>query len=55
MMLSISTSMLLILDVVLWLHTALWLSGVILGWFSLWWYILPLRYRWIARPRQRKP
>ncbi|HEY0806289.1 MAG TPA: DUF6328 family protein [Pseudonocardiaceae bacterium] len=49
MMLSISTSMLLILDVVLGLRTALWLSGAILGWFSLWWYILPLRYRWIGR------
>ena len=54
MMLSISTSMLLILDVVLGLRTALWLSGGLLCWFSLWWYILPLRYRW-ARPARRRP
>jgi hypothetical protein len=51
MMLSISTAMLLILDVVLGLRIALWLSSGILCWFSLWWYVLPLRYRWRARPR----
>lgn len=51
MMLSISTAMLLILDVVLGLRIALWLSGGMLCWFSLWWYVLPLRYRWRARPR----
>lgn len=51
MMLSISTSMLLILDVVLGLRTAVWLSGGMLCWFSLLWYVLPLRYRWRARPR----
>jgi hypothetical protein len=51
MMLSISMAMLLILDVVLDLRIALWLSGGLLCWFSLWWYVLPLRYRWRARPR----
>ena len=51
MMLSISTAMLLILDVVLGLKIAFWLSGGMLCWFSLWWYVLPLRYRWRARSR----
>ncbi|HEX4705779.1 MAG TPA: DUF6328 family protein [Pseudonocardiaceae bacterium] len=45
MMLSLAMAMLLILDVTLGAAAALWITGGILGWFSMWWYVLPMRYR----------
>jgi hypothetical protein len=47
LMLTLGSSLLLILDVVLDTRTALWATGGILAWFSLWWYVVPL---WCRTP-----
>jgi hypothetical protein len=52
LMLSLSSALLLILDIVLGTDIAAWVAGAILGWFGFWWYALPL---WLlARNRRRR-
>ena len=50
MMMALSSSLLLILDVVVGTHRAAWLTGGTIGWFGLWWYAAPL---W-SRARHRR-
>ncbi|AHI00496.1 DUF6328 family protein [Kutzneria viridogrisea] len=45
LMLSLAAALLLILDVVLGTHLAVWITGGIVGWFSLLWYVVPLWFR----------
>jgi hypothetical protein len=45
MMLSLAMAILLILDGTLGTTGAMWITGGILCWFSMWWYVLPMRYR----------
>ncbi|MGY0235738.1 DUF6328 family protein [Longispora urticae] len=52
LMLSLSSSMLLILDVVLGTGPASWFTAGTVGWFCLWWYIVPLWSR--ARHARRE-
>lgn len=42
LMLALTSSLLLILDVVIGTHRALWIAGGTFGWFTLWWYVAPL-------------
>jgi hypothetical protein len=42
LMLALTSSLLLILDVVVGTHRALWIAGGTLAWFGLWWYLAPL-------------
>lgn len=51
LMLALSSSMMLILDVVLGTQRAVWITGGVLMWFVMWWYVLPMWAR--ARNRQR--
>ncbi len=48
LMLALASAMMLILDVVLGTRTAVWITAGLLGWFSLWWYVLPLCCRILA-------
>jgi hypothetical protein len=50
LMLSLSFALLLILDVVLGSPRSIWIAGAITGWFSSWWYAVPLWNR--ARHRR---
>jgi len=56
LMLSLSSALMLILDVVLGQEWAGMLTAGIVSWFSLWWYIVPLWLRWCRgqSPRVRK-
>jgi hypothetical protein len=50
LMLALTSSLLLILDVVVGRDRALWIAGGTLGWFTLWWYVAPL---WSRRRNRR--
>jgi Family of unknown function (DUF6328) len=50
LMLSLSSSLLLILDVVLGRRPAVWITSGVLAWFGFWWYAVPL---W-SRSRRRR-
>lgn len=50
LMMALTSSLLLILDVVIGTERAAWLTGGMLGWFILWWYLAPL---W-SRVRNRR-
>ncbi|MBB5960330.1 heme O synthase-like polyprenyltransferase [Saccharothrix tamanrassetensis] len=43
--LALATALLLILDVVLGLWPAVWITTGLVLWFGFWWFVLPLRYR----------
>ena len=43
--LALAAAILLITDVTMGLTTAAWVTGCVLCWFGLWWYVLPLRCR----------
>ncbi|WP_433264996.1 DUF6328 family protein [Actinosynnema sp. CS-041913] len=43
--LALATALLLILDVVLGLWPAVWITTGLVLWFGFWWFLLPLRYR----------
>ncbi|MFI9815423.1 DUF6328 family protein [Saccharothrix variisporea] len=43
--LALAAALLLILDVVLGLVPALWITSGLVAWFGFWWFVLPLRYR----------
>ena len=45
LLLSMVSAVLLIMDVVLGLMPAIVLAGVVLAWFTMWWFVLPLRSR----------
>jgi hypothetical protein len=45
LLLSMASAVLLIMDVVLGLVPAIVLAGVVLAWFTMWWFVLPLRSR----------
>ncbi|WP_222598496.1 DUF6328 family protein [Lentzea tibetensis] len=49
LMLALATSLMLILDVVLSTPIAVWITTGLLGWFSIWWYVVPLCFRVLAR------
>jgi hypothetical protein len=51
LMLALASALMLILDVVLGTSTAVWITGGLLGWFSLWWYVVPLCCRLLAAGR----
>jgi Flp pilus assembly protein TadB len=45
LLLSLASAVLLIMDVVLGLVPAIVLAAVVLAWFTMWWFVLPLRTR----------
>jgi hypothetical protein len=49
LMLALGASLMLILDVVLGTPFAVWITTGLLGWFSIWWYVVPLCFRVLAR------
>ncbi len=54
LMLALSSSMLLILDVVVGADRARWITGGTMAWFGLWWYVAPLWTRLCSRWRKRR-
>lgn len=52
LMLSLSTSLMLILDVVLGSPRSIWITTAITAWFGLWWYAVPARQRFRYRRAQ---
>jgi hypothetical protein len=55
LMLSLSSSLLLVLDVVLGRPPAVWITSAMLAWFGFWWYAMPLWSRWRHRRRFKAP
>jgi hypothetical protein len=53
LMLSLSSSLLLVLDVVLGGWPAVWITSMMLAWFGFWWYAMPLWSRRRHRVRFR--
>ncbi|WP_285747962.1 DUF6328 family protein [Lentzea sp. NBRC 105346] len=49
LMLALAAALMLILDVVLGTMLAVWITTGLLGWFSIWWYVVPLSFRVLAR------
>jgi len=52
LMLAVTSSLMLILDMVIGTQRARWIAGGTLGWFALWWYVAPIWSR--IRNRQRR-
>jgi hypothetical protein len=55
LLLSMSSAVLLIMDVVLGLAPAIVLAAGVLAWFTLWWFVLPLRSRQLAADNDHQP
>lgn len=49
LMLALAAALMLILDVVLGTLLAVWITTGLVGWFSIWWYVVPLSFRLLAR------
>lgn len=45
LILALAAALLLITDVTMGMTSAVWVTGCVVGWFGLWWYALPLRFR----------
>ena len=55
LMLALTSSLLLILEVVVDTHQATWIAGGTLGWFALWWYVAPIWSRLRNRHTDEEP
>ena len=52
LILALAAAILLITDVTMGMTSAAWVTGGVVGWFGLWWYVLPLRCRLRAAIRE---
>lgn len=52
LILALAAAMLLVTDVTMGMTSAVWVTAGVLGWFGLWWYVLPLRCRLRQSPQE---
>jgi hypothetical protein len=54
LILALAAAILLVTDVTMGLTSAVWVTTCVVGWFGLWWYVLPLRC-WLRAPLSELP
>lgn len=55
LILAMAAAILLVIDVTMGLTAAVWVTSGVVGWFGLWWYVLPLRCRLRQQPLREVP